>query len=132
MLGLGVIGTVGSILYPLAQYLIPPKIPESKTKMVKVGKVDEFPVNSGKLFRFGRKPGILIHTQQGDFRAFIAICTHLSCTVQYRDDWKLIWCACHNGKFDLTGKNISGPPPRPLTPLKVVTKNDEIYVMREA
>ncbi len=31
----------------------------------------------------------------------------------------MIWCACHNGHYDLFGKNVAGPPPRPLEPYKV-------------
>jgi Rieske Fe-S protein len=27
---------------------------------------------------------------------------------------ELIWCACHNGRFDLQGRVLDGPPPRPL------------------
>ena len=34
--------------------------------------------------------------------------------MQYRSDLSQIWCACHNGHYDLNGKNVAGPPPRPL------------------
>lgn len=72
--------------------------------------------NSGQIFKFGHDPGILIRTPSpsGELRAFSAVCTHLSCTVQYREDLEQIWCACHNGHYDLNGINIAGPPPRPL------------------
>jgi len=117
-----------SILYPVIRYLSPPKIAESAVADVMVGKIDQFPLNSGKLFRLGNKPGLLIRSKENKFTAFIATCTHLDCTVQYRQDLQLIWCACHNGKYDLSGKNISGPPPRPLTPLPVHIKADEIFI----
>jgi Rieske Fe-S protein len=42
------------------------------------------------------------------------VCTHLDCTVQYKADTSQMWCACHNGMYDLSGANVSGPPPRPL------------------
>ena len=73
---------------------------------------------------------MLIHTNAGELKAFFATCTHLDCTVQYRDDWDLIWCACHNGRYDLSGRNVAGPPPRPLTTLAVEVKGDDIYVHR--
>jgi Rieske Fe-S protein len=63
--------------------------------------------------------------------AFTAVCTHLNCTVQYRDDLKEIWCACHNGHFDLNGQVISGPPPRPLKEYRVAIKGEEIFVSTE-
>jgi Rieske Fe-S protein len=31
----------------------------------------------------------------------------------------IVWCACHNGKFALDGRVISGPPPRPLAAFTV-------------
>ena len=55
------------------------------------------------------KPGIIVRDQAGEFHAFSAICTHLGCTVQYRPDNADIWCACHNGHYDVTGRNVSGP-----------------------
>jgi len=97
---------------------------------VVAAKTDELKPNSGKIFRFGSQPGILIETPQGEVRAFSGVCTHLSCTVQYRDDLQQIWCACHNGHYDLNGKNVSGPPPRPLTRYSVNIRGGDIVVSR--
>jgi len=82
------------------------------------------------VFPFGSEPGIVIETPGGEIRAFSAVCTHLACTVQYREDLQHIWCACHNGHYDLFGKNISGPPPRPLTRYTVNVRGDEIVVSK--
>ena len=90
--------------------------------------VGELTPNSGKIFRYGTRPGLLIMTPSGEYRAFLAVCPHLDCTVQYREDRSQIWCACHNGFFDLTGKVISGPPPRGLDECHVVIRDDEILV----
>jgi Rieske Fe-S protein len=60
-----------------------------------------------------------VRTPDGELRAFNAVCTHLNCTVQYRADTSQIWCACHNGIYDLGGNVVSGPPPRPLEPYVV-------------
>ncbi len=120
-----------SVFYPLVKYLIPPKIAEPTTFTVTLPwKVAEVKANSGRIFRFGSRPGLLVKTPAGDLRAFSAICTHLDCTVQYREDRQEIWCACHNGKYDLSGKNVSGPPPRPLEALEVKTRGDQIVVIR--
>ncbi len=131
LLGGGLVTTLGSILFPLINFLIPPRLREAVQVSVVAGRVGELKPNSGKVFRFGSKPGILILTEQGEYRAFTAVCTHLQCTVQYRADFKHIWCACHNGHFDLSGKNIAGPPPRPLEAFRVDIKDDEIIVSRE-
>jgi cytochrome b6-f complex iron-sulfur subunit len=126
----GLLGWIGSVLYPLVSFLRPPKVAEANVKSVKAGTAADIPNNSGQIIKFGRKPVILIRTDNGDFRAFSATCTHLDCIVQYRTDLKQIWCACHNGLYDLHGRNISGPPPRPLEEFAVNIVNDEVLVSR--
>jgi len=130
LLGAGLLGWLGSVLYPLISFLKPPPIPKANVNSIKAGVASQFPINSGQIIKFGRKPVILIKMESGDFRAFSAICTHLDCIVQYRKDLKQIWCACHNGHYDLRGINIAGPPPRPLDEYKVNIVNDEIIVSR--
>lgn len=130
LLGGGLLTTFGAILTPIVNFVMPPKIKEAVQNSVVAAKVGEIPLNSGKVFRFGSKPGVLVHKASGDYVAFSAICPHLQCTVQYRDDFKHIWCACHNGHFDLTGKNIAGPPPRPLEAYKVDVSGEEIVVTK--
>lgn len=131
LLGSAAFAFFSAVIYPVWKFLIPPQSAEAVPENVLAGKVDELKKNSGIIFRFGNQPGILIKTPSGDIRAFSAICTHLQCTVQYRPDLKHIWCACHNGHYDLFGKNISGPPPRPLERYDVNIKGDEIYVHRK-
>jgi Rieske Fe-S protein len=130
ILGGGLLGWMGSVLYPIISYLIPPKVREPNVPSVKAGVVTDFPENSSQIVKFGRKPVILIRTDAGEFRAFSATCTHLDCIVQYRTDLKQIWCACHNGLYDLKGRNISGPPPKPLDEFAVNIVDDEVHVYR--
>lgn len=129
-LGLGITGFFASVIYPVAKYLVPPKQNEVEVSSVKVGKVSEIENNSGQIIRFGNKPVILIRTKSGEFRAFSAVCTHLNCTVQFRKDLELIWCACHNGKYNLNGQNIAGPPPRPLEIFRVAIKGNDVFVSK--
>jgi Rieske Fe-S protein len=118
----------GFILYPVARYLVPPRVPEAATRRVLAAKQDELAPGSYKTFAFGVQPGILVRTPDGGYRAFSAVCTHLGCTVQYKADDRVIWCACHDGRYDLEGRNISGPPPRPLDPYRVHQEGDDIIV----
>jgi cytochrome b6-f complex iron-sulfur subunit len=130
LLGTSLVATLAAIFYPIFKFMSPPRIVESTQNSVVAGKLSDFPVNSGKIFKFGNKPGILIHTPSGELRAFSAVCTHLECIVQYRPDTKQIWCACHNGQYNLEGKNIGGPPPRPLEEYTVNSRNGEIVVTK--
>jgi len=119
-----------SMVYPLARYIIPPDVPEAQTSRVVAGHEGDLKPNEGKIFRFGDRPGILVRLQDGRYRAYSATCTHLNCTVQYRGDAKQLWCACHNGFYDLNGQVVAGPPPRPLDEFVVNVAAGEIVVTR--
>jgi Rieske Fe-S protein len=126
-------GFLVSLLYPVGRYIMPPDVPESSVNSVIVPFTPtDLAPNSGRIFKFGNRPGILVKTPGGELRAFSARCTHLDCTVQYRDDLSHIWCACHNGHFDLNGSNIAGPPPEPLTAFDVNQRGDQIVVSLRA
>ena len=120
-----------SVIYPVSRYLVPPPAGESTAASVAIAlKPDEVKPNSGQIFKFGSRPGILVRTPAGELRAFSAVCTHLNCTVQYRPDLAEIWCACHNGHFDLNGQNVGGPPPRPLEAYVVNVRGSQIVVSK--
>jgi len=122
----------GMLFYPILRFVMPPEVPESNQNSVKAATVDELKPNSGKVFPFGSKPAILVRLPDGEYRAFTAVCTHLQCTVQYREDFKLIWCACHNGRFDLNGNVVAGPPPSPLEAYDVAISGSDIIVSKRA
>jgi Rieske Fe-S protein len=130
LLGSTTAATVASVFYPIIRFVMPPPVSESADLSVSAARLDDIPANSGKIFKFGANPGILIHTAQGDWRAFSARCTHLNCTVSFDPDQRLIICACHNGVFDLEGRNAGGPPPRPLDAYSVNVRGDEVIVSR--
>ena len=133
ILGTSVGGVALAVVYPVGRYLIPPENVESTaTSATLTLSPSDLAPNSGAIFKFGSRPGLLIKTPSGELRAFSARCTHLDCTVQYRDDLEHIWCACHNGHYDLTGRNISGPPPRPLDAYDADVQGDEIIISRRA
>jgi Rieske Fe-S protein len=129
LLGAWATGLGGAIFYPIARYVAPPDVPEAPTQSVDAGKAS-LALNSGRVVPFGTEPAIIIRTPSGEYRAFTAICTHLQCTVQDRPDLEHIWCACHNGHYDLSGRNIAGPPPRPLQPFDINIRDGELIVSR--
>ena len=130
LLGSGLAATAASIFYPIFKFVIPPDSAESAVMSVSVGRPDDIQPNSGRIFKFGGEPGLLVRSAEGELRAYSARCTHLNCTVQYDPGERSILCACHGGQFDLNGKNIAGPPPKPLTVYSVNVRGDEIVVSR--
>ena len=130
VLGISGAAIASSVLLPMLKFITPPKGSDVDVSKVAAAKVGELAVNSAKIFRFGNQPAILINTAGGALKAFNAVCTHLNCTVQYSQEKGFIWCACHNGHFDLNGKVISGPPPKALEEYKVNVAGDDIIVSK--
>jgi nitrite reductase/ring-hydroxylating ferredoxin subunit len=131
LLGAGFSASAVAFLYPAVKFMMPPAVAESTATEVVAGKVEEFTPNSARIFKFGNKPGILLLTAVGDWRAFSAVCPHLNCTVQFEAETHQIWCACHNARFDQNGNVISGPPPRGLDPFSVNIRGGEVVVSRQ-
>ena len=132
ILGTGVLGLIGSVVYPVWRFVFPPRDVRVAEEAVVAGQEADFPPNSGRLIMFGGEPAMVLRTPEGEYRAFLGTCTHLACTVEYRPDLQQIYCACHDGRFDLTGRNVAGPPPRPLTVLEVQLREGEVLVSRRS
>lgn len=73
------------------------------------------------------RPAMVIRTEAG-LDALSAVCTHAGCTVKWDAAAKQFLCPCHGGRFDLAGKVVSGPPPKPLAPLEVKIAGDTATV----
>jgi len=134
LLAVGFVSTAVAIAYPVSRFVIPPASGEPATASASAGKAAALKPNSARIFKFGSKPGIVVRTTEGDVRAFSAVCTHLDCTVQFKTDTAQLWCACHNGTYDLGGNVVSGPPPRGLEKFVVNLRgepgDEEIVVSR--
>jgi cytochrome b6-f complex iron-sulfur subunit len=117
--------------YGLSRFFTPPKTKAvAPPKFVDLAKnADTIEINSSLVFPFGDRPAILIREKSGKFLAYFATCPHLGCIVQFNAKSAQILCPCHEGIFDLNGKNFSGPPTEPLEPLAVhVTRKNKIRI----
>jgi Rieske Fe-S protein len=97
---------------------------------VKIGSLSELPPGSVAMFAYPTEhdPCLLIRTRDGKLLAYSQKCTHLSCAVVPRLDEGILHCPCHEGIFDLaTGRNIAGPPPRPLPAIELEITGDEVF-----
>lgn len=120
-LGTSLGAALASMIYPVARFLSPPSVPEADVHQIEAGATNEpeFLEQGFKILRFGADPVIVVRLDDQDFRAFAATCTHLDCIVEYQKVPGRIWCNCHNGGYDLNGRNTVGPPPKPLEAFKV-------------
>jgi thiosulfate dehydrogenase [quinone] large subunit len=77
------------------------------------------------------QPDIIIRTQQSEFVAFSAICTHAGCEVGYDPNAHLIVCPCHGSEYDPTNNAavVAGPAPAPLPAIALtIADNGDIYI----
>ncbi|MHC4431581.1 MAG: QcrA and Rieske domain-containing protein [Planctomycetota bacterium] len=75
-------------------------------------------------FQWGGVPGLALRARDGELRVFKGVCTHADCNVAWRSETNDFFCACHEGRYDEFGKNVEGPPPRPLARLFVTFQGD--------
>src|SRR5512141_1766962 len=115
---------------PTVAYLIDPALKESaKEAWIPIGKLDEMPVGKPAPFSFTRVQvngwertstshgGFVIRKSDDpkDMLILSSRCTHLGCSVNWREDSQEFICPCHDAKFSKEGVVLDGPPPKPLT-----------------
>lgn len=79
---------------------------------------DDIPVGGGTIFK--DQEVVVTQPEQGEFKAFSAICTHQRCTVATVADGT-INCACHGSKFNITDGSVANPPATKPLPEKQIT-----------
>jgi cytochrome b6-f complex iron-sulfur subunit len=115
LLKVSVVGWLGSVLYPVVSYLRPlsssgPAGPVVLTR----SEVAEVERKKFAIVPAGPKRVLVLEDADGEIHALDARCTHEGCTVRYVPGEAVISCACHDARFDLQGRVLAGPPPRPL------------------
>ncbi len=130
----GFIGALTTL--PAIGYLLSPSLRRSEAaEWIDLGALEDYPFGVPKLFEFTRTRengwertamsyGVFVVRQdEQKVRVFSNICTHLACRVSWHPDVRHYISPCHDGHFDIVGRNISGPPPRPLD--EFVTRIEE-------
>ncbi len=130
LLGLSLLAWLLSILYPVLRYLTP---------LPREGPVGPARLTRDELVKLERqhfvivpasgKRIVVLENPAHELVALDARCTHEGCTVQYLPGEAIVWCACHNGRFNLDGRVLSGPPPRPLARYGVEREADGAVVI---
>jgi Rieske Fe-S protein len=139
----GFIGLV--IAIPTIGYLISPALrKDAESAWIDLGALADYPLNIPKLFEFSRTKvngwertgmsyGVFVVRQdEKNVRVFSNICTHLGCHISWHPDIKNYVSPCHDGHFDLLGKVVSGPPPRPLDEFTTKVEAGNLYIQLPA
>lgn len=97
---------------------------EKPPKAEELAKTSDIPVGGGKVIK--DKKIVVTQPEEGDFKAFSAVCTHSGCTVSEVTDGT-INCACHGSKYRVADASVAGgPAPRPLPPQNITVTGDAI------
>jgi cytochrome b6-f complex iron-sulfur subunit len=113
----------------VAAYLRPPgKGHRVAERLVRVGPLEELRVGDARLVRHGTTPFFVIRTDAERVIALSAVCTHVRCILGYDREHKSLVCPCHEGRFDLSGNVLAGPPPRALRAFEVAVRAGDVYV----
>jgi cytochrome b6-f complex iron-sulfur subunit len=124
----GLFGWMSTSFYSLFSFLRSPDILFTDSDRISLGEIDSMKPGTGKSFKLGNTPGIIVRMNDGSLRAFSSVCSHMKCVVEYKEEEEIFLCPCHKGKYDLSGKVLNGPPPKPLAELKAEVIKNQILV----
>ena len=88
-----------------------PRVSNRPDSSVQVGFPDDY--RPGQVVYLPDRKLFIARNAKG-LLALSARCTHLGCMVVWNRDHQMFLCPCHGGKYDAEGRNVEGPPPRPL------------------
>jgi Rieske Fe-S protein len=117
-----------AVVVPVARFVEPR--PRPTAGPTPVGRLDEFPLGSARTVLVDDRPVLVLRGQDGQLQAFSALCTHLQCVVGWSAERNQIECPCHRGAYSRDGKNLAGPPPRPLDTLGIVVSDGLVIVSK--
>lgn len=119
----GLLGQAGAALW---RFILPRRDAGAFGDKVVAGRVQEFQSDSVSHVQKGRF--YISRLEDSSFLALWHRCTHLGCTVPWREDKGIFHCPCHNSVFNTRGEVLSGPAPRPLDLFPIEIVNGEILV----
>jgi Rieske Fe-S protein len=95
--------------------------------------VDDIPVAGTYLFRYPTdqttRRSSSVPTAD-EILGYSQRCTHLACVVYYEHDEDKLICPCHHGVFDATdGRNVAGPPQRPLNRIELEIRDGVVWAV---
>jgi menaquinol-cytochrome c reductase iron-sulfur subunit len=136
----GLIGLATSV--PVIGFLVSPALRESQgASWIDLGSLEKYPIgttpssfeftqtNVNGWERTALSYGVfVVRKDDQTVQVLSNVCTHLGCRVIWHPDIEHYVSPCHDGHFDLTGKNISGPPPRPLDEFTAKIENGNLFI----
>ena len=135
-------GFIGlGLAIPLVGYVISPALKRRRQPWVDVAAVDELPtgvpsqleyvatVQDGYHETKTEKAVWAVKQPDAQVTVFAPMCTHLGCGYHWDGTAQQFKCPCHGSVFDISGRVVAGPAPRPLDALPSKMDNGRLLVM---
>ncbi|HLE29140.1 MAG TPA: Rieske 2Fe-2S domain-containing protein [Anaerolineales bacterium] len=119
----GLFGQAGAAMF---SFFKPRLEPGAFGGEIVAGALEEFQPGTVSYVRQGRF--YISRLEDGGVLAMWQRCTHLGCTVPWRQDEGQFHCPCHSSLFNRQGEVIGGPAPRPLDIFPVSLKDGDLMV----
>ncbi len=100
--------------YALGRFAFPTLGKEPDFVVLNPADYVDIPLNTTKAFAWGGKLGLFFRRADNQLVALKGVCSHMECNIVYKPESRRFYCPCHKGWFDENGKNVEGPPPKPL------------------
>jgi len=127
---------------PVLGYILTPILRKSGAgEWISIGLVEDLqggPEPRRVDFRYKNDSGYTVETVNGyayvvqgedsSPRILSPNCTHMGCNVAWNDERKRFLCPCHGGQYAADGRNVAGPPPRPLDRLPSRVENGVLMI----
>ncbi len=140
-----VIGGISSVVaaavaFPLVGYFLSPAWKKSKVLLTPIAHISDIPggkptfvtyeqrIRDGWYISTLSKVAWVVRKNPDEFVVFDPRCTHLNCPYYWDKENEIFFCPCHDGRFDIDGNVIGGPPPRPLDRLEFTIEDENIMV----
>ena len=133
---------IGAILvYPLAGYTILPALKRRSEEWVDILDPSQLSLHEPKSIPvvISAKDGWLksttvksvwaVRKDTADVTIYSPLCTHLGCGYRWESDRQVFFCPCHGSVFDIEGRVLAGPAPRPLDTLPVKIENGRLWTI---
>ena len=138
----GVSAAIGAIIgIPLAGFLISPAVRKEKEEWTAIADLADIPLQEPYKVMYtsikkdawlqATTKKIVYAVKKSDTEIYVmsTVCTHMGCLVHWDDSKKEFLCPCHGGVYDIEGKVLAGPPPRPLDRMQTKLEKQQLFVM---
>jgi menaquinol-cytochrome c reductase iron-sulfur subunit len=135
-------GFIGlGLAVPLVGYLVSPALKRRKQQWVDVASAREIPtgvpkqleyvatIQDGYLESKTQKAVWAVKQSNGDVTVFSPMCTHLGCGYHWDGGSQQFKCPCHGSVYDISGRVVAGPAPRPLDALPSKVDNGRLLIV---